>query len=142
MHVRTQQPRPIVMPRCCPAHRDWATLAEHLLHHFADVPASAIIRELRLARDAVELFDLEIVDALDCAELIVRQRVISATGGHGVLVVRRGAARRLRPGRVVKSTRAGSTRHIECERATAGVGAEPPLGSDCRGRRPGRPRRA
>lgn len=82
-HVRTEQPlagRPIVMPRCCPSHRDWATLAEHLLGYFTDVPASAVISELRLARDAVELFDLEMEDALDCAELIVRQRVISATG--------------------------------------------------------------
>lgn len=69
------------MPRCCPSHRDWATLAEHLLGYFTDVPASAVISELRLARDAVELFDLTLPDALDCAELIVRQRVISATGG-------------------------------------------------------------
>jgi hypothetical protein len=68
------------MTRCCPEHRDWATLAEHLLDDFTDVPASAIIRELWRARQAAELFSLELGDALDCAELMVRQCAVSATG--------------------------------------------------------------
>lgn len=67
------------IPRCCADHHDWTTLAEHLLKDFRDVPASAIISELSRARRAGELFHLGLPDALDCAELIVRQRVIIAT---------------------------------------------------------------
>jgi hypothetical protein len=74
-------PVAVRLPRCCPDHRDWTTLADHLLDEFATVPASTIIRELWRARKFGELFDLTPTDALDCAELIVRQRVISATGG-------------------------------------------------------------
>ena len=73
-------PVTVPMTRCCPEHRDWATLAEHLLDDFPDVPASAIIRELSRAREVGELFSLELADALDCAELIVRQSAVSATG--------------------------------------------------------------
>jgi len=73
-------PVTVPMTRCCPEHRDWATLAEHLLADFTDVPASAIIRELSRARGVGELFSLELADALDCAELIVRHCAASATG--------------------------------------------------------------
>jgi hypothetical protein len=68
------------LPRCCPEHHDWATLARHLVDDFSEVPVLAVIRELRWARQAGRLFGLELADALDCAELIVRQRVLGATG--------------------------------------------------------------
>lgn len=66
--------------RCCSTHRDWADLARHLLADFADVPTRSIIDELARARRAGDFFELEGADALDCAELIVRHRVLSATG--------------------------------------------------------------
>lgn len=67
------------IPRCCPAHRDWVSLAQHLLADFSDVPPRAIIDELAQAKNASEFFHLEHADALDCAELIVRHRVLIAT---------------------------------------------------------------
>jgi len=95
MQVRTEQPptvRPpagcrstgtpvaVPIPRCCPEHGDWATLAGHLLDDFTNVPASVVMRELARARQSGELFRLEPRDALYCAELIVRHRVMSTTG--------------------------------------------------------------
>lgn len=68
------------IPRCCPHHRDWASLTRHLVSDFSDVPARTIVGELAHARHASELFQLEGADALDCAELIVRHRVLNATG--------------------------------------------------------------
>jgi len=68
----------VPLPRCCPEHHDWATLARHLLADFMDAPTAGVVRELWQARRAVELFSLELADALSCAELIVRHRVISA----------------------------------------------------------------
>ena len=73
-------PAPVPMQRCCPSHRDWTTLAQHLIHDFGNVPGRAIVDELQRARQASDFFCLPTEDALDCAELIVRYRVISATG--------------------------------------------------------------
>jgi hypothetical protein len=74
--------RPVASPihRCCPTHRDWISLAYHLLAEFSDVPARAVIDELTQAQHASRLFQLENADALDCAELIVRYRILSASG--------------------------------------------------------------
>jgi len=68
------------IPRCCPAHHDWRTLARHLFADFADVPTQEIFEELRHAKHAGEFFDLSAADALDCAELMVRYRVLIANG--------------------------------------------------------------
>lgn len=73
-------PVAVPIPRCCPHHRDWATLVEHLLVDYTDVPAWSIIDELSRAMQGGELMRLELPDAIDCVELIVRQRIISATG--------------------------------------------------------------
>ena len=92
-------PVAVPLPRCCPEHHDWATLAKHLVVEFTDVPGLAVIRELRWARQAGELFSLELADALDCAELIVRQRVSSTpTGGarHPAASATSAASRRAR----------------------------------------------
>lgn len=70
----------VPFPRCCTDHCDWSTLARHLVADFTDLPVRVIVDELRRAKDAGELFRMELHDALDCAELIVRQRVSSATG--------------------------------------------------------------
>ena len=72
-------PAALPIPRCCADHCDWATLARHLVADFADLPARVVIDELRRARGAGELFRMELPDALYCAELMVRQRVIIAT---------------------------------------------------------------
>ena len=67
------------VPRCCPAHHDWSNLAQHLLADFDDVPNRAIVDELAQAKRASEFFHLDQADALECVELIVRHRVLSAT---------------------------------------------------------------
>jgi hypothetical protein len=74
--------RPATTPihRCCPTHRDWVSLACHLLADFSDVPARAILGELTQAKHASQFFELQHADALACAELIVRYRVLSASG--------------------------------------------------------------
>ena len=73
--------RPVSIPlqRCCLTHYDWTTLARHLLDDFGGVPSRSIVDELRQAKRAGDFFHLDPADALDCAELIVRYRVASAT---------------------------------------------------------------
>lgn len=68
-----------MIPRCSGTHSDWESLTRHLITDFNDVPTEAIINELSQAKRATELFDLGHQDALDCAELIVRNRVLIAT---------------------------------------------------------------
>jgi hypothetical protein len=65
--------------RCCRSHGDWQSLTNHLLADFNHVSAEAVINELEQARRASEFFRLGHADALDCAELIVRHRVVAAT---------------------------------------------------------------
>lgn len=65
--------------RCCPAHGDWPSLARHLVADFHDVPTGTVVAELQDAHDGAGFFRLELADALDCAELIVRYRIRSAT---------------------------------------------------------------
>jgi len=60
---------------------EWMTLAQHLLADFSDVPSNSIIDELAQAKGAIEFFQLDHPDALDCAEMIVRHRVLNATSG-------------------------------------------------------------
>ncbi|MDQ1746776.1 MAG: hypothetical protein QOD07_1039 [Frankiaceae bacterium] len=76
--MRTDATTPI--PRCCTTHSDWAGLARHLVADFGGVPTKAIVDELSHAKRACQLFQLGNQDALDCAELIVRNRVLIATG--------------------------------------------------------------
>ena len=68
------------MARCCPHHGDWRTLARPLCDDYADLPRGIIVLELARAREAGEFFRLELGDALDCAELIVRLRVQTVNG--------------------------------------------------------------
>jgi hypothetical protein len=75
----TSRPTALI-PRCCATHSNWESLARHLIADFTDVPTHAIIDELSQAKRASELFELANQDALDCAELIVRNRVLIATG--------------------------------------------------------------
>jgi hypothetical protein len=68
------------LERCCPTHRDWDSLASHLVTDFGDVRSAIVVAELRQAQHAANFFCLNLADALDCAELIVRHRVLVATG--------------------------------------------------------------
>ena len=73
-------PKSVPMQRCCKTHDDWSSLARHLLVEFRDVPARAIFDELLQARQGGDVFVLTTADALECAELIVRYRVLTAIG--------------------------------------------------------------
>jgi hypothetical protein len=71
----------VPLTRCCAHHDDWQILAAHLVLDFAAVSGRNIVVELAEARTAAEEFGLSNDDALDCAELIVRNRVMLATIG-------------------------------------------------------------
>jgi hypothetical protein len=68
------------IPRCCPAHDDWPTLADHLLAEFPEINITDIVRQLQAARDAVRDMGLEAQDALQTAELITRQQLLLLCG--------------------------------------------------------------
>jgi hypothetical protein len=85
---------PIPLQRCCPSHRDWTTLGEHLLVDFRNVSSHSIFDELHHAKRAGEFFHLDPADALDCAELIVRYRVVTATSPVKAAIHRSPAGRR------------------------------------------------
>jgi hypothetical protein len=69
----------VPIQRCCPTHRDWVSLAGHLISDYSHVPCRVVVAELRQAQHAAAFFGLESADALDCAELMVRYRFLVAT---------------------------------------------------------------
>jgi hypothetical protein len=66
--------------RCCPAHADWPTLAEHLISEFSDARPALVVRELRDARQVVTSVGLRDAEALEVAEVIARHRLKLAAG--------------------------------------------------------------
>lgn len=70
----------VPVQRCCPVHNDWAGLARHLIIDFSSVPSGTVVAELWQAQTASRFFGLDLADALHCAELMVRYRVLLATG--------------------------------------------------------------
>ena len=70
------------IPRCCDAHDDWTTLAQHVADSFPQAPLSDIARELRMAKDVIDMFNLG-DDALEVAELIARHRLMLSSGAIG-----------------------------------------------------------
>lgn len=68
------------VPRCCEHHRDWPTLAQHLVDDFSEVPIEDVVRELRRAKQASENVDLPAEDALEVGELIARQQLLLLSG--------------------------------------------------------------
>jgi len=69
----------VPLQRCCPVHSDWAGLARHLITDFSNVPSRTVVAELQQAQSASRFFGLDLADALHCAELMVRYRVLVAT---------------------------------------------------------------
>jgi len=67
------------IPRCCVSHEDWTTLARHVVNGFPQMAMSDIARELRMAKDVIDTFDVG-DDALEVAELIARHRLMLASG--------------------------------------------------------------
>lgn len=65
--------------RCCEAHPDWQTLAQHVVEDFPQLTIEDIARELRTARHVIELASLR-EDALVIAELIARHRLLMCLG--------------------------------------------------------------
>lgn len=68
------------LPRCCPRHDDWVTLGEHLATDFPAVTVGALLHDLVDARVTTERLGLEPAEALDIAELMVRHKLMLATG--------------------------------------------------------------
>src|SRR4051812_32326050 len=77
----TRQPQPLdSLPRCCTAHADWATLAQHLVDEFPDVAINDIVREVSAAREATEVAGLADDEGLATGELIVRHQLMLLAG--------------------------------------------------------------
>ena len=68
------------LPRCCETHPDWATMSQHLVVEFPEVPIADLVRELRQAREAVEQVQLPKDEALEMGELIVRHQLMMRAG--------------------------------------------------------------
>jgi len=68
------------LPRCCPRHYDWRTLAEHLVQDFPDVSAGDVLRELTRAKSAVASFGLDEEEQLGVGELMARHQLLLLTG--------------------------------------------------------------
>ncbi len=68
------------LPRCCPSHRDWLTLRDHLARQFPTVQGQRVEDEIDRARAAVEMFDLTECEQVPTAELIVRHNLMLLTG--------------------------------------------------------------
>jgi hypothetical protein len=68
------------LPRCCPSHRDWVTLRDHLVRQFPTVSDQQVDDEIDRARAAVEMFDLTGFERVPTAELIVRHNLMLLTG--------------------------------------------------------------
>ena len=68
------------LPRCCPTHSDWPTLAEHLVRDFPQVASADVLRELTRSKDAVSAFGLDEVDQFGVAELMTRHQMLLLTG--------------------------------------------------------------
>lgn len=73
-------PAPRAVPRCCQEHRDWPTLAQHLVDDFPDVGIQDVVRELRRAKQAADGVALPPAEALEVGELIARQQLMLLTG--------------------------------------------------------------
>lgn len=76
----TVAPAPRAVPRCCDTHRDWPTLAQHLVDDFPDVAIQDVVRELRRAKEAADKVALPAAEALEVGELIARQQLMLLTG--------------------------------------------------------------
>ena len=68
------------LPRCCPAHPDWATLSQHLVAEFPEIAIGDLVREVRRAKEAVDQVDLPLQEALEIGELIVRHQLMMRAG--------------------------------------------------------------
>src|SRR4051794_20308271 len=68
------------LPRCCPQHGDWSTLAQHLLDEFPGVPVGDIVKEVIRAKEAVASHGLDEADALATGELIARHQLLLLSG--------------------------------------------------------------
>ncbi|HEX3901180.1 MAG TPA: hypothetical protein VHW74_18690 [Mycobacteriales bacterium] len=68
------------MQRCCPQHRDWSTLADHLLDDFSAELPERVLRCLIDARVLTDRMGLESTDALETAELMTRHSLMLSTG--------------------------------------------------------------
>jgi hypothetical protein len=68
------------LPRCCPRHTDWRTLAEHLVRDFPDVGSGDVLRELSRAKSAVANFGLDDEEQLGVAELMARHQLLLLIG--------------------------------------------------------------
>jgi hypothetical protein len=68
------------LPRCCAQHDDWQQLAEHLCRDFPSLASEQVLRNVLDAQVTTARFDLPPTEALDVGELIVRYRLLMATG--------------------------------------------------------------
>jgi hypothetical protein len=63
------------LPRCCPSHPDLATLTEHLVHYYRQLPTPAIVDTVWRAHTATDIVGLSTTDRLETVELITRYQL-------------------------------------------------------------------
>ncbi|MGN6474491.1 MAG: hypothetical protein ACTHK4_12700 [Mycobacteriales bacterium] len=68
------------LPRCCAQHDSWQVLAEHLCIDFPAVSSDQVLRNILDVQAVSQRFDLDDREALDIGELVVRYRLMVATG--------------------------------------------------------------
>jgi hypothetical protein len=68
--------------RCCPDHGSWGILFDHLQTAFPSVSPQRILWLLYQANVSVDAYSLDLPTTLELAELVVRQQLVSATGGR------------------------------------------------------------
>jgi hypothetical protein len=68
------------LPRCCPTHPDWPTLAAHLLAEFPEVHIADIVRDVASARQAVADLGLDEIEQLATGEIVVRHQLLVRSG--------------------------------------------------------------
>ena len=66
---------PARLPRCCPTHQDLATLTEHLVEEYGELPASAVLDTVWQAHLATDSLGLSVADRLETAETITRYQL-------------------------------------------------------------------
>jgi hypothetical protein len=75
----------IAPQQCCPSHKSWPELTQHLVESFPDVPLVDLVSIVNRTRQAEAAFGLPEAEHVQTAELIVRRQLMQLVGTDGPL---------------------------------------------------------